>query len=380
MKPLVVLGVTGSIGRQSLEVADQLGWPVAGIGARRPSAGLAEIARSRPETEIAVAGGSLEEREEFSREFRGRVSFGPEALEGLAAIPSVVVVNGVVGLVGLPLTMAAAKAGNRIALANKESMVAAGPLIRRELARSGGELIPVDSEHSAIFQCMTGEDRESVERVILTASGGPFRTWEVDKLESVTPAEALAHPNWSMGDRITIDSATMANKALEVMEAQQLFELEVDQVEVVIHPESVVHSMVRFRDGSIKAQLGAPDMRLPIAYALTYPERAPDILKPFDFAGVSLNFEAPDLTRFPALALGYSAARLGQSAPAVYNASDEVAVAAFLGGRLGFRSITSVIEQTLEGLGVQSVESVEDVLAADREARSLAAAAIAGAC
>jgi 1-deoxy-D-xylulose-5-phosphate reductoisomerase len=380
MKPLVVLGVTGSIGRQSLEVADHLGWPVVGIGARRPSAGLAEIARSRPEAQIAVAGGSLEEREGFSQEFGARARFGPEALEELAAAPKAVVVNGVVGLVGLPLTLAAARAGNRIALANKESMVAAGPLIRRELRRSGGELIPVDSEHSAIFQCLTGEDPESVERVILTASGGPFRTWELDKLESVTPAEALAHPNWSMGDRITIDSATMANKALEVMEAQQLFELEVDQVEVVIHPESVVHSMVRFRDGSIKAQLGAPDMRLPIAYALTFPERTADVLKPFDFAGVSLNFEAPDLARFPALALGYAAARCGQSAPAVYNASDEVAVAAFLAGRLGFRSITRIIERTMEGVGVQPVGSIEDVLSADREARSLAAAAIAGAC
>ncbi|HJU81935.1 MAG TPA: 1-deoxy-D-xylulose-5-phosphate reductoisomerase [Acidimicrobiia bacterium] len=380
MKPLVVLGVTGSIGRQSLEVADHLGWPVVGIGARRPSAGLAEIARSRPEAQIAVAGGSLEEREGFSQEFGARARFGPEALEELAAAPKAVVVNGVVGLVGLPLTLAAARAGNRIALANKESMVAAGPLIRRELRRSGGELIPVDSEHSAIFQCLTGEDPESVERVILTASGGPFRTWELDKLESVTPAEALAHPNWSMGDRITIDSATMANKALEVMEAQQLFELEVDQVEVVIHPESVVHSMVSFRDGSIKAQLGAPDMRLPIAYALSFPERTADVLKPFDFAGVSLNFEAPDLARFPALALGYAAARSGQSAPAVYNASDEVAVAAFLAGRLGFRSITSIIERTMEAVGVQPVESIDDVLSADREARSVAAAAIAGAC
>jgi 1-deoxy-D-xylulose-5-phosphate reductoisomerase len=380
MKPLVVLGVTGSIGRQSLEVADQLDWPVVGIGARRPGAALAEIARSRPEAQIAVAGGSLEEREEFSREFGARASFGSEALEELAARPKAVVVNGVVGLVGLPLTMAAARAGNRIALANKESMVAAGPLIRRELQRSGGELIPVDSEHSAIFQCLTGEDFESVERVILTASGGPFRTWELEKLDSVTPVEALAHPNWSMGDRITIDSATMANKALEVMEAQQLFQIEVDQVEVVIHPESVVHSMVRFRDGSIKAQLGAPDMRLPIAYALTYPERTADVLKPFDFAGVSLNFETPDLARFPALALGYAAARIGQSAPAVYNAADEVAVAAFLAGRLGFRSITSVIERTMEGVGVKPVESVDDVLAVDREARSLAAAAIAGAC
>ncbi|MGH8957357.1 MAG: 1-deoxy-D-xylulose-5-phosphate reductoisomerase [Acidimicrobiia bacterium] len=380
MKPLVVLGVTGSIGRQSLEVAGQLGWPVVGIGARRPSPELAQVARSLPEATVAVAGGSQEEREEFSKEFGKRARFGPEALDELAAIPQTVVVNGVVGLVGLPPTMAAARAGNRIALANKESMVAAGPLIRRELRISGGELIPVDSEHSAVFQCLAGEDRESVERVILTASGGPFRTWEIDRLESVTPAEALQHPNWSMGDRITIDSATMANKALEVMEAQQLFELDVDQIEVVIHPESVVHSMVRFRDGSIKAQLGAPDMRLPIAYALTYPDRAPDVIKPFDFASVSLNFESPDLDRFPALALGFGAARLGQSAPALYNAADEVAVAAFLKGRLGFRSITSVIERTLDGVGVQSVASVDDVLAADREARSFAAAAIAGSC
>ncbi|HEY3427113.1 MAG TPA: 1-deoxy-D-xylulose-5-phosphate reductoisomerase [Acidimicrobiia bacterium] len=380
MKPLVVLGVTGSIGRQTLEVAGQLGWPVVGIGARRPSPELTEIALSFPEAQVAVAGGSKTEREEFSRQVGERAGFGPEALEELAATPKAVVVNGIVGLAGLPPTMAAAKAGNRIALANKESMVAAGPIIRRELERSGGELIPVDSEHSAVFQCLVGEDRQVLDRVVLTASGGPFRMWELDRLESVTPAQALQHPNWSMGARITIDSATMANKALEVMEAQQLFELDVDQIEVVIHPESVVHSMVRFRDGSIKAQLGSPDMKLPIAYALTYPDRATGVLKPFDFSRLSLNFEVPDLDRFPALALGYTAARLGQSAPISYNASDEVAVAAFLNGRLGFRSIASVIERTLDGMGTQAVNSVADVLAVDREARTLAAAAIAGSC
>jgi 1-deoxy-D-xylulose-5-phosphate reductoisomerase len=380
MKPLVVLGVTGSIGRQALEVAGHLGWPVVGIGARQPNPELTELALSFPEAQVAVAGGSKAEREEFSRQIRERAWFGPEALEELAATPKAVVVNGIVGLAGLPPTMAAAKAGNRIALANKESMVAAGPIIRRELEQSGGELIPVDSEHSAVFQCLVGEDLRMLDRVVLTASGGPFRMWELDRLESVTPAQALQHPNWSMGPRITIDSATMANKALEVMEAQQLFELDVDQIEVVIHPESVVHSMVRFRDGSIKAQLGSPDMRLPIAYALTYPDRATGVLKPFDFSRLSLNFEMPDLDRFPALALGYTAARLGQSAPISYNASDEVAVAAFLNGRLGFRSIASVIERTLDGMGTQAVNSIADVLAVDREARTLAAAAIAGSC
>ncbi|MGH8924817.1 MAG: 1-deoxy-D-xylulose-5-phosphate reductoisomerase [Acidimicrobiia bacterium] len=380
MKSLVVLGVTGSIGRQTLEVASELGWPVAGIGARHPSAELTEIALSLPESRVAVAGGSKEERSEFVGRVGTRVRFGSEALEEMAATGGAVVMNGIVGLAGLPLTLAAARSGNRVALANKESMVAAGALIRSELQRSGGELIPVDSEHSAIFQCLAGEERKAVDRVILTASGGPFRTWEPDRLESVTPAEALQHPNWSMGDRVTIDSATMANKALEVMEAQQLFELDVEQIEVVVHPESVVHSMVAFRDGSIKAQLGAPDMRLPIAYALTYPDRAPAVVKPFDFAGVSLHFETPDPDKFGALALGYHAARLGRSAPAVFNASDEVAVAAFLGGRLGFRSITSIIERTLDEMGVQAIDTVDDVLAADRKARSFAAAAIAGSC
>jgi 1-deoxy-D-xylulose-5-phosphate reductoisomerase len=380
MKPLVVLGVTGSIGRQTLEVARHLEWPVVGIGARRASDELAALADSLPEAAVGVVGGSIDERASFRARFGDRVTFGIEAMEALAAMPGVVVMNAVVGLAGLPVTMAAARAGNRIALANKESMVAAGPLIRSQLERSGGELIPVDSEHSAIFQCLMGEGPESIGQVILTASGGPFRTWEVDRLASVTPSEALAHPNWPMGDRITVDSATMVNKALEVMEAQQLFGLAVEQIDVVVHPESVVHSMVRFRDGSIKAQLGAPDMRLPISFALTYPDRPADVLAPFDFTGVSLHFEKPDPRRFPALALGYATARSGGSGPTVYNAADEVAVAAFLQGRLGFRSITSIIERSLGEIGVQPIGSIDDVLAADKEARSFAAAAVAGSC
>lgn len=380
MKPLAILGVTGSIGLQTLEVADRLAWPVVAIGARRPSSELLDIALSRPEAQVAVAGGSKEERAQLAKRLGQRVTFGSEALEGLAAWPNTVVMNAVVGLAGLPVTLAAASAGNRIALANKESMVAAGPLVRRELEKSGGELIPVDSEHSAVFQCLAGEKRELVDRIVLTASGGPFRTWRVEDLDSVTPAQALKHPNWSMGDRITIDSATMANKALEVMEAQQLFEIDVDRIEVVVHPESVVHSMVRFRDGSIKAQLGAPDMKLPIAFALTYPERAADVLRPFEFSGVSLHFEEPDLEKFPALALGFDAGRRGGAAPAVYNASDEVAVAAFLDGRLGFGAIAAVIERALNEVGGHSADSLEGILEADREARSFAAAVIAQSC
>ncbi len=380
MKPLAVLGVTGSIGRQTLEVARELAWPVTAIGARRPSAELAQIARDWPEATIAVAGGSQEERAEFADEFGNRVSFGSESLAEAAAQPDVLVVNGVVGLAGLPVTLAAARAGNRIALANKESMVAAGPMIKAELARSGGELIPVDSEHSAIFQCLAGERPETVSKVILTASGGPFRGFSRDQLESVTPEQALRHPNWSMGKRITVDSATLVNKALEVIEAINLFDLDLEHVEVVVHPESVVHSLVRFRDGSIKAQLGAPDMRLPIAVALTYPDRATQILEPFELAGVTLHFEAPDREAFKALDLGYEAARQGGAAPAIFNAADEVAVEAFLGGRVGFNGITEVISSTMEKLPGLPADTLEEVLAADRAAREEAAGLIAGAC
>ena len=294
--------------------------------------------------------GAQEERAAVRRRVRERrVSFGPESLAAAAAQVDVLVVNGVVGLAGLPVTLAAAKAGNRIALANKESMVAAGPLIKAELARSGGELIPVDSEHSAIFQCLQGERPETVSKVILTASGGPFRGFSREQLESVTPKQALQHPNWSMGKRITVDSATLVNKALEVIEAVNLFDLDLEQVEVVVHPESIVHSLVRFRDGSIKAQLGAADMRLPIAVALDLSgSRSPRFLEPFEFPGVALHFEEPDREAFGALELGYEAARQGGAAPAIFNAADEVAVEAFLKGRVGFTGITEVIAATLE--------------------------------
>jgi 1-deoxy-D-xylulose-5-phosphate reductoisomerase len=253
-------------------------------------------------------------------------------------------------------------------------------VVKRALAEHGGELIPVDSEHSALLQCLAGEDAESVSRLILTASGGPFRGRSLDSLAGVTPEEALAHPTWDMGPRITIDSATLFNKGLEVIEAHHLFDVDYDRIAVLIHPQSVLHSAVEFVDGSWKGHLGHPDMRIPIQYALTSPDRAPSLARPFDLAGMGLTFEAPDPVSFPALDLAFEAGREGGSSPAVLNAADEVAVAAFLDGRLGFLGIAEVVSATLETTDWRSLDSVEDVIAADREGREIAASFIAGAC
>lgn len=379
-KALVVLGATGSVGRQTLEVAAELGYRVVGIGARTPGPELAALVKVHPDAAVAVAGGSRDERHDFEAGLTGRkVEFGSEALTALAETPGTIVMNAVVGVSGLPHTLAALGAGNRLALANKESLVAAGPLVRAALDR-GGELIPVDSEHSALFQCLMGEHPGGVRRVILTASGGPFRGWGHDRLESATPDQALNHPNWVMGRRITVDSATLVNKALEVIEAHYLFDLEFDRIAVVVHPQSVVHSMVEFRDGSFKAHLGRPDMRIPIAFALTHPLRGPSLVEPFFWPGQALTFEEPDLAGFPALGLGYEAGRRGGSAPAVFNAADEVAVEAFLQGRLGFTGIPRVIAGTIDTVPDVQLASLEDVIEVDREARVAAAALIAGVC
>lgn len=379
-KALVVLGATGSVGRQTLEVADQLGFRIVGIGARAPGPELVELALAHPEATVAAAGGSIDERRFFATSLVGRkVEFGSEALTALAATEDAIVMNAVVGVAGLPHTLAALEAGNRLALANKESLVAAGPLVKRALEQ-GGELIPVDSEHSALFQCLVGEHPEGVERVILTASGGPFRGWDLDRLETVTPDQALRHPNWVMGRRITVDSATLVNKALEVIEAHYLFDLDFDRIAVLVHPQSIVHSMVEFSDGSFKAHLGRPDMRIPIAFALTHPARARSLVDPFAWPGQTLSFEAPDLDAFPALELGYEAGRRGGAAPAVFNAADEVAVEAFLQGRLGFTGISRVIEGTMEAIPNVELSELNDVIDVDRQARTAAAALIAGAC
>ena len=379
-KALVVLGATGSVGRQTLEVDDQLGFGVVGIGARNPGPELAALAVAHPDAAIAATGGSVEERRSLEEAVGGdRVEFGSDALSTLAAIPGAIVMNAVVGVAGLPHSLAALEAGNRLALANKESMVAAGPLINAALKR-GGEIIPVDSEHSAVFQCLVGEQAEGVQRVILTASGGPFRGWDRDRLEEVTPDQALRHPNWVMGRRITVDSATLVNKALEVIEAHFLFGLDFDRIAVLVHPQSIVHSMVEFSDGSFKAHLGLPDMKIPIAFALTHPSRGRSLVEPFSWAGRSLTFEEPDPVGFPALALGYEAGRQGGSSPAVFNAADEVAVEAFLQGRLGFTGIARVIAGTMESVANVQLSGLEDVIEVDRQARAVAAAMIAGAC
>lgn len=371
-RPLVVLGATGSIGRQTLDVAARLGLSVSTIAALRPSPELSQLAGIWPDASVVVAGGETAERREFGSSLGGRVSFGSDAVVEAAGQSGLTVVNGIVGAAGLAASVAALLAGNRLALANKESLVAGGEVVLAAAARGGGELIPVDSEHSAIFQCMVGEPPDSISKVVLTASGGPFFGRSPSDLASVTPAEALAHPTWDMGPRVTVDSATLMNKGLEVIEAHHLFGVEYTRIDVVVHRQSIVHSMVEFVDGSTKAQVGAPDMRVPIQYAITFPERAPGLLPPFEWAGQTLEFFEPDRESFPALDLAYAAGEQGGTAPAVLNAADEIAVGAFLEGKLTFPEIVTVVERTLERFEHATPDSVSDVLTADRAARQLA--------
>jgi 1-deoxy-D-xylulose-5-phosphate reductoisomerase len=378
-QPVVVLGATGSIGTQTLEVADRLRLDVAALAARSPTPDLAAIARRYPDAVVAVAGGSQGERESLVSEIGGRARFGREAVTEVAATPGNTVVNGIVGSAGLEATVAALEAGNRVALANKESLVAGGPVVSR-IRAAGGELIPVDSEHSALFQCLAGEPADAVARLILTASGGPFRGSTRADLSGVTPEQALTHPTWDMGPRITVDSATLFNKGMEVIEAHFLFGIPYDRIDIVVHPQSVLHSAVEFVDGSWKGHLGHPDMRIPIQYAITYPERAPSTVPTFGLAGRDLTFEEPDRKTFPALDLAYEAGRRGGSAPAVINAADEMAVEAFLQGRLGFTGIGEVLERALDEVPWRELETVDQVLEVDREARELAAGLISGMC
>jgi 1-deoxy-D-xylulose-5-phosphate reductoisomerase len=377
---VVVLGATGSIGTQTIEVAVSLGFEIAALVARSPSAKLAALAGAHPSARVIAAGGSSTEREEFERMVGRSVEFDTDAVIDSARTPDAIVVNGIVGAAGLRATIAALESGNRVALANKESLVAGGPVVKKALAEHGGELIPVDSEHSALLQCLAGEDPASVARLILTASGGPFRGRSRQSLADVTPDEALAHPTWDMGRRITIDSATLFNKGLEVIEAHHLFDVGYHRISVVIHPQSILHSAVEFVDGSWKGHMGHPDMRIPIQFALTAPGRAPSPARPFDLAGLDLSFETPDTKTFPALDIAFEAGRRGGSAPAVLNAADEVAVEAFLQRRLGFLGISDVVSGTLDSVDWRRVETVEDVIAVDREARTVAASLVAGAC
>jgi 1-deoxy-D-xylulose-5-phosphate reductoisomerase len=371
---VALLGSTGSIGRSALAVLERHPdrFRVVALAAHRSTEALAaQVARHRPSLAVLV------DEEAFRRAGPlppAKWRTGREALLEAATHPEAdIVINATVGAAGLEATLATLAAGKRLALANKESLVAGGPLVLEARQRGGGELVPVDSEHSAILQCLRGSPGRELRRLILTASGGPFRGWEPEALATVTPAEALRHPTWRMGAKITIDSATLANKAMEVIEAHYLFGLPYDRIEVVVHPQSIIHSMVDFVDGSVVAQLGFPTMELPILYALTHPERIPDNGTRFDPVAVgALSFERLDPARFPAFRLGLEAARLGGTAPAVFNAANEVAVAAFLAETLPFPRIAAVIEDVLAAHDPVPVDSLETVLEADRGARAVA--------
>ncbi len=379
-----IAGSTGSIGTQALEVigAEPDRFEVVALGAGSSVDALAEQARRWSPKVVAIAEPALAPSLREAVPPGTEVLAGPDALASIATLADVCV-NGVVGFAGLGVTLAALEAGKRLALANKESLIAAGPVVRRVRSRPGaGELIPVDSEHCAVHQCLRSQDPRAragawVSRIVLTASGGPFRGRSRAELAHVTVADALAHPTWSMGPKITVDSSTLMNKGLEVIEAHELFDVGYDRIEVVVHPQSIVHSMVELSDGATIAQLSMPDMRLPIAYALAYPERLGTRFGPIDWSRLGrLDFEPPDLDAFPCLALAYRAGRLGETAPAWLNAANEIAVEAFLDGRLAWRSIPDVLDHVLSRHDGAIADSVDAVIDADRRARHVASAVI----
>jgi len=383
MKRIAILGSTGSIGRQSLKVVESLQgrFEVVSLAAGSNVALVAEqVRKHRPKlVSVGTEKGSRELREALMSN-RGRggelpeIVFGAEGIERVATHPAAeIVVSGAVGVVGLAATYKAIEHGKHIALANKEVLVAAGEVVMAAVKRHGVTLLPVDSEHNAIHQCLRAGEAKEVKRLVLTASGGPFRKTAISKLATVTPKQALAHPNWKMGQRITIDSATLMNKGFEVIEARWLFGMDLDRIQVVIHPQSTVHSMVEYVDGSILAQLGPTDMRMPIQYALTYPERLESNECALDWSALrKLEFEDVPLKKFPCLALAKEAMRQGGPLPCALNAADEIAVAAFLEKRLSFPGIAAVIERVLEQMPRTKMGSIDDVLAADSEARRLA--------
>ncbi len=382
MKRLAILGSTGSIGQSTLSVVAEHPdeFHVVGLAAGKNVELLAQQIRRFGPALVSV------QDEESARSLRAKVNgpgapeilSGPAGARAVAALPEAdLALSAMVGAVGLEPTLAAIEAGKTVALANKETLVAAGPLVMERVRANSVTLIPVDSEHSAIFQALQGQRREDIKKLWLTASGGPFRSWPLEQLKTVTPEQALKHPNWDMGAKITIDSATMMNKALEVIEASVLFGLPVSQIEAYIHPQSIIHSLVEFVDGSWLAQLGVPDMRLPIAYALTYPRRLPLNSNPLDLGEIAqLTFEHPDFSRFPSLRLGYDAARIGGTMPAVLNAANEVAVAAFLDHRLPFLGIPRLVEETMTAHQAEPIASLEQVLAINQWARKHAAGLI----
>ncbi|MCP1470641.1 1-deoxy-D-xylulose-5-phosphate reductoisomerase [Sphingobium sp. OAS761] len=376
MRRVSIFGATGSVGVSTLDLIgrEQGRYEVVALTANRDAQGLAAAAlacgaqmavvadpASYPALRDALAGSGIS------------AAAGEDALVEAARAGADWTMASIVGCAGLRPTMAALEAGGTVALANKESLVSAGDLMMRTATASGATLLPVDSEHNAIFQCLAGSALDEVARIILTASGGPFRTRSQAEMAEMTPAQAVAHPNWSMGAKISVDSATMMNKGLELIEAAHLFPVGLDRIEILVHPQSVIHSMVEYRDCSTLAQLGSPDMRIPIAHALAWPDRIATPCQKLDLARIGrLDFEAPDEQRFPAIRLARAAASAGGAAPAVLNAANEVAVAAFLNCGIGFLDIAMIVEDVLNRYSAPTPLSIDDVLAVDAEARAVA--------
>ncbi|MEW9856918.1 1-deoxy-D-xylulose-5-phosphate reductoisomerase [Novosphingobium sp. M1R2S20] len=372
-RSLSILGATGSIGASTLDLVrhERGAWEVVALTANCQAAELGRLAREfgakiavvadescLPELRDALAGSGIE------------AAAGAQALVEAAARPADIVIAAIVGCAGLEPTMAAIEQGRVVALANKEALVSAGDVMTEAVRRCGTVLLPVDSEHNAIFQCLAGNDVADVQSITLTASGGPFRDWSIERLSVATPGEAVKHPNWSMGAKISVDSATMFNKGLELIEAYHLFPVGLEKLRIIVHPQSVVHSMVEYRDGSTLAQLGPSDMRVPIASALAWPRRMDTPCSRLDLASIGeLTFRAPDEIRFPATRLAREAAEAGGAAPAILNAANEVAVAAFLAGQIAFTRIAAGVENVLSSYAAPAPASLSDVLAIDREAR-----------
>jgi 1-deoxy-D-xylulose-5-phosphate reductoisomerase len=380
MKRLTIIGSTGSVGKNTLRVVEHLQgrFEVFGLAARSNVEALArQVAIFKPRV-VALADASSVDS--FVAECRRNGTACPEILGGAEGVRSIaeapesdVVISAAVGAAGLEPTYAALRAGKRVALANKEAMVVAGELLGKTASQFGGLILPVDSEHNAIDQCLRAGKQNEVRKLILTASGGPFRTTPAEDFGSITPEEALNHPTWKMGRRITIDSATLINKGFEVIEASWLFDIPAEAIEVIVHPQSVVHSMVEFVDGSVVAQIGTADMRVPIQYALTYPERLVSPVAALDWASVtSLEFALPDREKFPCIGMAYQALEMGGTAPAVLNAADEIAVGEFLGRKISFTDVPLIIRDTLAAHDPVPADSVEAVLEADRWAREYA--------
>ena len=373
MKNIAILGSTGSIGRQTIEVVEQHKdkFSIIALSARSNAQLLIEQAKRLKPQYVVITNGNYTLVKEILQPLGIEVLHGQDALLQIVALLQVdIVVTAVVGFSGLLPTIEAIKHGKDIALANKETLVVAGEIITTLAREHDVKILPVDSEHSAIFQCLMGEDPSWIEKIYLTASGGPFRGMSREQLKHIKKEQALKHPNWSMGSKITIDSATLMNKGLEAIEARWLFDLRPDQIDIIVHPQSIIHSLVQFIDGSIKAQMGLPDMRLPIQVALSYPERIPGAFPRFDFRDYpNLTFEKPDTDVFRCLALALEALNSGGNLPCVLNAANEIAVEAFLQGRIGFLEIAEIVEQTMNKINFISHPSLEQYLECDRQAR-----------